>query len=340
MPSSLVSLSSSGHWDSAPDEGGGELVTRANRWPHEVLSVVSREDASRRAWVSKPGPALLEEIGTTLEREGVAVARGPVSHSRPAFLHLFRGRWHGWRNVSTRAAARAGGFAAAGSVLAETLEVLSGSMPRYADWLTEQVLTGNPQSILEVGAGTGTITTCLARCARVVAVEPADDSRAILEHNVAGIEHVDVFASLDSCRSLGPFDAIVLINVLEHIENDVDFLADLRDLLAPGGYVAVLSPAHNSLYSRFDASIGHVRRYNRKRLRLTYQRAGYRNSEVRYFNFVGAFLWFAVNRLAGRSSASEGQTALYDRVIVPISRAADRARIRPFGQSVVGIGRN
>jgi SAM-dependent methyltransferase len=253
---------------------------------------------------------------------------------------MIRGRWNGWRNVSSKAAARAGGLADEGSVLAETLEVLSGSMPRYADWLTEQIVIGNPQSILEVGAGTGTITECLARVGRVTAVEPASDSRAILERNTANLDNVSVVGRLEDCGPLERFDAIVLINVLEHIDTDVAFLTQLRDYLSPNGYIAVLSPAHNALYSKFDASIGHVRRYTRRRLELTLRHAGYRDANVRYFNFVGAFLWFAVNRLGGRSSATEGQTALYDRVIVPLSRAVDRIRIRPFGQSVVGVGRS
>src|SRR6185312_7274103 len=69
------------------------------------------------------------------------------------------------------------------------------------------------------------------------------------------------------------FDCIVLVNVLEHIEDDIGALVDLRELLEPGGRLCVFVPAFEGLYSDFDRRIGHRRRYRRSQLVSTFDRA-------------------------------------------------------------------
>ena len=56
---------------------------------------------------------------------------------------------------------------------------------------------------------------------------------------------------------------MLYIDVLEHIEHDLDELARAASHLAPGGHLVVLAPAHQALFSDFDRAIGHYRRYNR-----------------------------------------------------------------------------
>jgi len=54
--------------------------------------------------------------------------------------------------------------------------------------------------------------------------------------------------------ALGPFDSVVLVNVLEHIENDEKALRSIMRLLLPGGTVVLYVPALESLYSDFDSA--------------------------------------------------------------------------------------
>lgn len=334
----MKTLNDSGVWRDAPASSQPDVV-RSSRWPHFALSVTATDEQSTGAWIQPAGPALLEEVATTLQRLG----NTPVNlHSDKPTGSSFRrliGRWCGWRNASARARHRSEGLADFGSVLSNTLEVLSDSMPRYAQWLGRQVVSGDEDLLLEIGAGTGTMTTVLATQSAVVAFEPSLDARRELVKRTSLNPNIRVVESLEECRKSGPFDSIVLVNVLEHIEHDVRFLQDLRTMLRVGGKVVVLSPAHNCLYSNFDASIGHVRRYTRKRLTATFQAAGFARVHVRYFNAVGALLWLIVNRFLKREAASSGQTRLYDQLIVPCSSFVDRLSIRPFGQSVVGVAR-
>ena len=62
------------------------------------------------------------------------------------------------------------------------------------------------------------------------------------------------------------FDAVLYIDVLEHIEDDRGELERATRLLREGGYLIVLSPAHQWLFSPFDEAIGHFRRYDRRSL--------------------------------------------------------------------------
>ena len=213
-------------------------------------------------------------------------------------------------------------------------------MPRYARWLKRETISPNSRRILEIGAGTGTMTLLFAESAEVVAFEPSEDARSALVTNTRELPGVVVVSSMEDAKILGPYDEVLLINVLEHVEHDTALLRQARQLLVKGGRVTVLSPAHNMLFSGFDASIGHVRRYTRSSLEKTFKVAGYSVVESKYFNSIGAVLWFIVNRVAGKSEANSKQTKLYDQIVVPISELVNRLRFRPFGQSVVAHGKD
>jgi SAM-dependent methyltransferase len=337
MTSPFIVLDDVDGWREPLANESCSVVVRSQRWPHLATKIVVESHLRHRMWISRDERSLLEEMATTLERNGSIDVVHETPRSRVTLPSL-RGRWCGWRNASLKSRRRSSGLALDGSVLAETLEVLGDSMPRYAQWLAQQILVGQPRKILEVGAGTGTMTRLLGRASQVVAFEPSPDTFQSLERACREIPGTSAVASLTEAAKLGPFDAIVLVNVLEHIDDDVGALAELQGLLAPDGYVAVISPAHNMLYSTFDASIGHVRRYSRKRARLTMEKAGYSKVRVRYFNAVGAVLWLIVNRWLRKTSASTGQTAIYDKIVVPISSLVDRLGFRPFGQSIIMIG--
>jgi SAM-dependent methyltransferase len=320
---------------------------------HPFVAIVSKRNGGRvlglrvpahlvdRAWQSRSTDALLVEIYQSLFRLGYRfeyLRRDPTSRIR-VFSYL-TGKWFGWRNFSSRSKTRVGGIADSGTVLAETLEVLGGSMPRYAHWLTRATTHSNVNRILEIGAGTGTMTVLYGKVAEVVAIEPSADARSVLEMNTKNLANVTICESLDDAKALGKFDHAVLVNVLEHVEYDIKLLREARLLLVEGGTLTVLSPAHNVLYSRFDASIGHVRRYTKRTLSRSLEVAGFVEVEARYFNSTGALLWLIINRILGKLDADEAQTSLYDRIVVPISSGIDRMRIRPFGQSVVATAKN
>jgi SAM-dependent methyltransferase len=211
----------------------------------------------------------------------------------------------------------------------------------YADWIYELVEPYLGKRVLEIGAGHGELTERLRRNARVTATDLSERCIAELAQRFEGCADVEVVradvAALDD--EVGGFDSVVLINVLEHIDDDERALADLAKRLRPGGRMCVFVPAFDSLYSEFDRQIGHRRRYRRSQLVTTFDRAGLDIVEARYVNTVGALAWWLVARQLGRVPTQRGFVNVYDRVGVPVVRRLERDRRPRFGQSLLCIGR-
>jgi len=126
------------------------------------------------------------------------------------------------------------------------------------------------------------------------------------------------------------------VDVLEHIEDDRGELSRAAAHLRPGGRLVVLSPAHQSLFSPFDAAIGHFRRYDRPMLGALTP-TGLRVERMRYLDCAGLLLSAANRLLLRRSMPTEGQLRFWDRWVVPISRVCDRLLWYGAGKTVLAV---
>jgi SAM-dependent methyltransferase len=134
------------------------------------------------------------------------------------------------------------------------------------------------------------------------------------------------------------FDAILYVDVLEHIEDDAGELATAARRLRPGGVLIVLAPAHNWLYSPFDRAIGHYRRYTRRSL-ATVGPPALRRLDLRYLDSVGLLASAGNSFILRRSLPTARDVARWDRLMVPLSRRLDSWLGFRVGKSVVGIWR-
>lgn len=232
-------------------------------------------------------------------------------------------------------------FEEADIALERTLEELDSNVPNYNEWLRTLVAPASVGRVIELGAGMGTFTLALLETAdHVIAVEPSDRGSAALIESTAGNDRViPVHGYASDAAALGPFDGAVMSNVLEHIEDDEATLRELFTMVRPGGLVAVYSPAFNLLMSDFDRSIGHVRRYRKRELQATFQRAGFEIADARYVNMPGFFAWLLVSRMLRKRPTDSGLSRWYDKRVVPVTRWIETAVRPPFGQSVLVIGR-
>jgi len=196
--------------------------------------------------------------------------------------------------------------------------------------------------VLEVGAGIGSATRilCQAGASRWIALEPDPDLRRRLHDTVATIQH-PIEVRPGTVASLGAeerFDAVLYIDVLEHIEDDGAELLGASRHLAKGGHLIVLSPAHQFLFTAFDKAIGHYRRYDRASLSSVIP-AGLSPVMLRYLDSVGMLASLA-NRLVLRSAApSARQIAFWDGRLVPPSRWLDPLLGHRVGKSILGVWR-
>ena len=193
--------------------------------------------------------------------------------------------------------------------------------------------------VLEVGAGIGANTLTLAglEYRRWTCLEP-DAALAARIELPAGGRHERALGTIGDLPAEARFDAILYIDVLEHIEDDRQEMARAAARLNPGGAVIVLAPAHSFLFTPFDAAIGHFRRYSRATLRAAAP-GTLKMEKLVYLDAVG-MLASAANRLLLKSSMpTEGQILTWDRLLVPVSRVIDPIFAGRVGKSVLGIWR-
>jgi SAM-dependent methyltransferase len=209
----------------------------------------------------------------------------------------------------------------------------------YNQWLFGRGASHLGRRVLDVGAGIGTFTALAVEAgASVVALEPDGPFARHLRERFADadvhVREADVRGA-DLDEQLGTFDSIICFNVLEHVDDDVATLARFRDLLAPGGHLLLLVPAHEWLASPFDREVGHERRYRRDELAVRLAAGGLSVEDVRYVNPIGALGWLVSMRLGRRHDLPYGQLRVFDR-LVPALRPLDRLPL-PFGQSVWAV---
>ena len=223
------------------------------------------------------------------------------------------------------------------------LEVLA-DMPHYHRWIMRWFAPHVGGRVIEYGAGTGTFSAYLRPLARhLTLVEPSTNlhrelrakfgSDSAVEIVSAGLEeHVTQLAT-------GTVDAVVLVNVLEHIANDRNALAELARIVAPSGHVLIFVPALTLLMSQLDRNLGHFRRYHRPDLREKMLEARLEILTCRYFDFPGTVPWLVINRILGSTTFNPSLVWLYDRACVPLARVAETLIAPPFGKNLIAIGR-
>ncbi|HTZ99645.1 MAG TPA: class I SAM-dependent methyltransferase [Candidatus Aquilonibacter sp.] len=194
--------------------------------------------------------------------------------------------------------------------------------------------------VLEVGAGLGINTIALQNkdVTSWLCLEPDSALAERLAKTVAAIPNCTVRSGTTANVAERDFDCILYIDVLEHIEGDVDEMARAARLLRDGGHLIVLAPAHPFLYSKFDAAIGHYRRYNKTSLRRCTP-VDFGIESLFYLDSLGVLASLANRLMLRQDTPSLRQIEVWDNFIVPGSRFFDRALGYTIGKTVVGVWR-
>ncbi|HEX6101616.1 MAG TPA: class I SAM-dependent methyltransferase [Alphaproteobacteria bacterium] len=206
----------------------------------------------------------------------------------------------------------------------------------FTRWVGEAIRPHVRGRALEIGCGTGTYTELLAKwCDEVVAIDLDPAFAEAARRRFADEPKVRVMqADARRLPDLGTFDSIVMLDVLEHIEDDVSMLRLLRERLGASGRLVLKVPAMPALYGALDSAIGHHRRYSRRSLARAAAEAGLALTECRAFNLAAAPGWWLNGRILGRTHPPQTQLRLYDR-LVPLFRIIDRVSGPPVGTSLI-----
>jgi len=144
--------------------------------------------------------------------------------------------------------------------------------------------------ILEVGCSSGFMLQAMRERMPQALLIGSDYIRGPLEQLATTIPDVPLlqFDLADCPLPDSCVDAVVLLNVLEHIDEDAAAAQQLYRILKPGGVAVIEVPAGPTLYDVYDKLLLHFRRYSQKGLRRIFETAGFRPVDESH---LGVFMY-------------------------------------------------
>ena len=209
-------------------------------------------------------------------------------------------------------------------------------------YFASRVLPYIKGDVFENGAGIGGTTLLLnnEKVTQWVLGEPDTDMQQLLQQKIKDkLLPANCTLHKGTIDTLNPgqqFDCIIYIDVLEHIENDKAEVEKAAAHLKPGGYLIVLSPAFNGLFSPFDKAIGHYKRYTKKTLAAVAS-ASLQKEKLHYLDSVGYFASVMNKLFLKQSYPTHRQVQLWDKWMVPVSKITDPLFFHSFGKSILAV---
>jgi SAM-dependent methyltransferase len=196
--------------------------------------------------------------------------------------------------------------------------------------------------VVEVGAGTGSFSELLLerRLESLSLVEPSTGMYEQLCRRIEQSQNVstynDIFERVASqIRSTAKPDSIIYVNVLEHVEDDVNELRIINNTLDRGGRIFVFVPALRWLHGSMDRQLDHFRRYTRSELEKKCVAAGFKVLTSRYFDLFGVLPWWVKYKVLQSKKMEPGAVKFYDQRVVPIARIMESSFTPPLGKNVL-----
>ena len=213
---------------------------------------------------------------------------------------------------------------------------------RFNQWMADTIAPYLGSDVLEIGAGIGSLTKLLSIGRRSYVATDFDQQHvyelqtrfrgyANVSTALCNVLHREDFRAFQSC-----VDTIVCLNVLEHIEDDVEALKNVYDTLKPGGHAVILVPQGMKAFGTLDKALHHVRRYSDSELGHKMASVGFRIGPLLKFNRITYPAWIVNGQILKRRGFSTAQLKLFD-ALTPVWRRIDRRLPWP-PTSLIAIG--
>ncbi len=207
----------------------------------------------------------------------------------------------------------------------------------------EQAKPNLKGTILEIGSGRGTYSKLIIKDFpnNKIILSEIDENYIDQLHKTfdnrlvstikLNIEEKSDFVQIES------FDSAFALNVLEHVEHDVDALNNLYEKLNSKGTLTILVPAHQFLYNCMDKSVGHYRRYNKKLIKEKIAHTKFKIKKLFYFNAISIPGWYWSGNILKKDILSENKMKLFDK-LVPVLKFIETHILRKtIGMSLVAV---
>jgi len=167
-------------------------------------------------------------------------------------------------------------------------------------------VTDRRPRILDVGCGTGANLLLLSKYGEAEGVDVSEDALAFCRER--GLDKVKLGAGEALPYEDGTFDLVTAFDVVEHMDDDLAGLREMRRVLRPGGRVLLFVPTFMFLWGLQDDVSNHRRRYRMPELRRVLEQAGFEIERTTYANitfFLPILLVRKLMQLTGIKTESE-----------------------------------
>jgi SAM-dependent methyltransferase len=152
-----------------------------------------------------------------------------------------------------------------------------------ADYLTRWGGLPGDARILEIGCGTGHNLPMLAQFGEIDAIEIDETAGAKASERLGKPVGTSPLPELVGVEP-GSYDLVAVLDVIEHVEDDVAALKAIATALKPGGKILITVPAHQWMWSAHDVVNHHKRRYSKAGFEALLAKAGLQGRKLGYFN--------------------------------------------------------
>jgi glycosyltransferase involved in cell wall biosynthesis len=199
--------------------------------------------------------------------------------------------------------------------------------PKFNAWMADTVRPFCGQRVLEIGGGVGNLTLQLVpRSSFVVSDVNPLYLRALsalrTDRPYLDVEYCNVSDAASFPVRPEGYDTVLCLNVVEHVADDVQALANIRSVLAGDGRAVILVPHGPWNFGSLDEALGHQRRYTEATLTAAAGAAGLEVERILRFNRVGTIAWFLNGRVLRRRTFGLVQIKLLN-LLTPILRVLD-----------------
>jgi SAM-dependent methyltransferase len=138
-------------------------------------------------------------------------------------------------------------------------------------------------TIVDVGCGTGANTAACAKTYSCIGIDPIPEAIHSAQTRFPDVKFRTGYAPKD-CPEIKTADVVLLLDVLEHIEDDFYFVSNLLSAMKPDAHLVMMAPADENLWSTHDRGFDHFRRYSTKRFRMLWKDLPVQETLVTHWN--------------------------------------------------------
>lgn len=218
---------------------------------------------------------------------------------------------------------------------------------RHQVLLQQLKRAGRPiRTALEIGCGHGVVRELVERDLDI-SVDGCDLNQRALQMAKNGRGRLLVYNIFDrNPEMVGAYDLVLLMDILEHLEDDLEFLKAAVEHLKPNGFVAINVPAHMVFYGKYDEVVGHKRRYDIAQVESLFRRASLKPLSIVYWGFLLLPILFArkvILRIVSHERVIRTGMAQRNAIARCIFRTIQRVETNmpfamPVGSSLLAVG--